>query len=59
MKKETFLMALLTLLFSGCTQEKSKDELTDAYQWVLRDSIQVDYMGELFLMDYDPLQELI
>ena len=58
MKKETFLMALLTLLFSGCTQEKSKDELTDAYQWVLRDSIQVDYMGELFLMDYDPLQEL-
>lgn len=58
MKKETFLVALLTLLFSGCSQEKSKDELTDAYQWVLRDSIQVDYMGELFLMDYDPLHEL-
>ncbi|MGY6523170.1 MAG: hypothetical protein ACXIUD_15665 [Mongoliitalea sp.] len=58
MKKEIFKALLLMIFIAACSQKKSKDKLTDAYQWAFQDSIQVDYMGELFLMDYDPLQEL-
>lgn len=57
-KKEIFIAALLSLLFAACSQEKSKDQITDTYQWIFQDSIQVDYLGELSLVDYDPLQEL-
>ncbi|UJP64333.1 hypothetical protein [Mongoliitalea daihaiensis] len=57
MKKEIFKALSLVFLLAACSKNNVNEQLTDTYQWVFQDSIQVDFMGELFLMDYDPLQE--
>lgn len=45
-------------LLAACSTEPSVERIEVSYEWVFQDSIQVDFMGELTLLDYDPAQQL-
>ncbi|MGY6742797.1 MAG: hypothetical protein ACXIUQ_08685 [Cecembia sp.] len=57
MKYLKFAVGLIFFL-SGCTSERTSSDFSRSFSWVFQDSIQVAYMGELFLLDYDPKEEL-
>ncbi|SDC87690.1 hypothetical protein SAMN04488104_100859 [Algoriphagus faecimaris] len=58
MKKFIFAAFIVAAFIAACTPKRAVDRIGDSYHWVFQDSIQVDYMGELTLLDYEPAQML-
>lgn len=58
MKNFIFVAFIVSVFIAACTSERAVDRIGDSYHWVFQDSIQVDYMGELTLLDYEPAQQL-
>ena len=56
MKYLSFSIGIILFLI-GCTSERTSSDFPTTLSWVFQDSIQVAYMGELFLLDYDPKEE--
>ncbi|MCC5939795.1 MAG: hypothetical protein JJU34_21110 [Lunatimonas sp.] len=46
------------VLLAACSQSAMESALSSGYQVAVVDSIQVDYLGNLFVMDYDPASGL-
>lgn len=48
-------LSFLVLFLQGCSdRDKKMESNLGQYQLLISDSIQVDYKGDLFLLDYDP-----
>ncbi|MFC3416138.1 NHL repeat-containing protein [Algoriphagus hitonicola] len=58
MKKFIFPAFIFLTFIAACTPDRAAERVDDPHQWVFQDSIQVDYMGELTLLDYEPSQQL-
>ncbi|WP_297335851.1 hypothetical protein [Algoriphagus sp.] len=58
MQNSIFVAFIFLTFLAACTPERAEETFEDSYQWVIQDSIQVDFMGELALLDYDPAQQL-
>lgn len=55
-------LGVVTLIFliviAACTSKSSIEKMKASYKWEILDSIQVNFMGELALLDFEPDQQL-
>ncbi len=60
MKKCNFSFLLLFLIGVGCSNKESSIDLVQDFKLEITDSLQIDYLGDIWIQDYDSVsQELI